>query len=221
MHRQKRANIAGNARSSVFFRQEAPGGELKLQRKEPEMNSSFTLSILLVFVVGIIRLEASKSSDTNPTAKFFERIQYIPILLYQCYSNGTVYETAQSYLTSSLFDGTSGTEDYDLATSWEVQKGRPKSSKTVTYRAAYIPKVKMGIIMVNDTYFVTMKILQTPYKGLAYFVKYGVYDDATTSGYKIYDRVETCTNADDLLPKVCPDGCGMVSVKANIPLQVF
>lgn len=45
----------------------------------------------------------------------------------------------------------------------------------------------------------------------------GILDDATASAYKIYDRVETCTNADELLPKVCPDGCGMVSVKANIP----
>ncbi|KAM7314810.1 uncharacterized protein ISCGN_004594 [Ixodes scapularis] len=187
------------------------------------MKVSVTLSILLAFIGGKSCSEASESNGTNPTAKFYERIQSFPIILYQCFRNGTVLETGHAIITSALWDGTSGNTDCAQATIWEIQNGTAGSSKKSTFQTCYNPESRMVFVKVNETFYETFTILQEPYKEMAYFVKFGIplQENVTSSAYKIYDRVETCTNADEFLPIVCPEGCGMVSTKSKILPQVF
>uniref|UniRef100_A0A147BEN1 Putative secreted protein n=1 Tax=Ixodes ricinus TaxID=34613 RepID=A0A147BEN1_IXORI len=188
------------------------------------MKVSITLSILLACISQILCSQASESNSTNPTAKFYERIQSFPIVLYQCYRNGTVLETGHAIITSALWDGTSGDSDCAQATIWEIQNGTARSSKQSTFRTCYNPESRMVFVNVNETFIETFTILQEPYKEMAYFVKFGgipLKENVTSSAYKIYDRVETCTNADEFLPIVCPGGCGMVSTKSSVLPQVF
>ncbi|EEC11037.1 hypothetical protein IscW_ISCW019299 [Ixodes scapularis] len=116
------------------------------------MKVSVTLSILLAFIGGKSFSEASESNGTNPTAKFYERIQSFPIILYQCFRNGTVLETGHAIITSALWDGTSGNNDCAQATIWEIQNGTAGSSKN-PFLASALGCAITGMVMLAGRLF--------------------------------------------------------------------
>uniref|UniRef100_A0A090XCV9 Putative secreted protein n=1 Tax=Ixodes ricinus TaxID=34613 RepID=A0A090XCV9_IXORI len=98
------------------------------------MEVSIILSILLAFIGGISCSEASESNGTNPTAKFYERIQSFPIVLYQCYRNGTVLETGACH----YYFGAVGMELLETAIVLrplfgKFKNGTARSSKKVNF----------------------------------------------------------------------------------------
>ncbi|XP_040072323.1 uncharacterized protein LOC115331266 [Ixodes scapularis] len=180
------------------------------------MKSWTVLSILLVLYGGISCAQAGTSKGKSPTAKFYERMQYIPFIWYQCYRNGSFLETPNTIITSGLWDGTSGNNECAKNTIWEIFNGTARSSTTTTFSTYYDPESEVGYLTINGTLHESFTILQEPYKEMAYFVAYGKLQNILPVVYKIYDRVESCVNADQLLPMVCPDGCGMISTKLNL-----
>ncbi|CAN7980578.1 unnamed protein product [Ixodes pacificus] len=160
--------------------------------------------IVLFLLLGI-------ASGSTPTARFNDEIQTTPIVLYQCYRNGTTVEPENSVNYTVLFDGTSPNDTDSKGDVWFAINGTQNSYTQLTFTAKYESQTDMIILVAaGSTTEEKIHLLADPFRGKGYFVN-EMFGGKPAS--KIYDADKTCVNAAANLREACPDGCGMRFVR--------
>lgn len=162
-------------------------------------------AVLLVFLL------FGMSSGSTPTARFNNEIQTTPILLYQCYRNGTTVEPENAVNYTALFDGTSPNDTGSTGDVWFAIKGTQNKYTKLPFMARYDSKTdKVVLVAAGSSTEEQISLVADPFNGRAYFVN-ELYDGKPAS--KIYDVDKSCVNAAANLREACPRGCGMQQVR--------
>ncbi|XP_002402947.3 uncharacterized protein LOC8036600 [Ixodes scapularis] len=165
---------------------------------------TFTALLVLSSICGIC-------SGKTPTATFNEEIQSTPILLYQCYRNGTTVEPKDAVNYTALFDGTTPNDAASKGNVWFAMNGTEDKYTELAFTATYDSKSDMiSLVASGSSTDEKIRLVESPFRGKAYFVN-EMYDGQPAS--KIYDVDKTCVNAAANLQEACPDGCGMRLVR--------
>lgn len=168
------------------------------------MKTPVMLFLLLPFTMSV-------ALGSTPSAKLIQDSQTNPILLYQCYRNGTTDEPENSVNYTFLLDGTKPNDDGAIGSGWFAINGTRDNVTQATSTATY--DSQNDIVLLNVAGMtLEIKVLQYPYKGTAYYV----YENLNGKmANKIYDTDISCANAKALLPMVCPrrNRCNMYAVR--------
>ncbi|XP_042141979.1 uncharacterized protein LOC115311024 isoform X2 [Ixodes scapularis] len=113
-------------------------------------------------------------------------MQTRPILIYECYTNGSSVDPPDSVNITVLLDGTDPATSVASVILWSASKGTPNSYVTSNFQTHYDAARGVGVRTNSNI----------PSKN-------------NTEGYKIYDVDFECTNAKILLREVCPFQCNM------------
>ncbi|CAN7988740.1 unnamed protein product, partial [Ixodes hexagonus] len=153
-----------------------------------------------------------------PYRSCHQKIKHSPVLLYQCYRNGTTLESGGTVIIATEWNGTGSEEGCAKGTLWQTKDETDKDITKSQYDTCYSEDIMKGIIYyggkivekVSVTINETFEVPQEPYKEKAYLFRFGEYRILICPpAYKIYDIDANCTSAKELLDKDCPDGCGM------------
>uniref|UniRef100_V5GX43 Putative secreted protein n=1 Tax=Ixodes ricinus TaxID=34613 RepID=V5GX43_IXORI len=79
-------------------------------------------------------------STSTPTQRKYEELQSNPVLLFQCYRNGTTPDRELSVNYTSLFDGTEPGNDNATVTLWFAINGTEDQVYKFTFDASYVPE---------------------------------------------------------------------------------
>lgn len=169
---------------------------------------SMALSVACLFCLAV----EGQASSATPTAAFYDLMQTTPILTYQCYHNGSSIDPENSINFTILWDGTKKDTPVVDGTLWYAEIGTEDQYTKKSLRTHYKKQQDVGILTTGSTRE-TVKILEPPLNEMGYFMKIVVTSKNNALAYKIYDLNRNCTNADAILEKYCPDGCGMTRTR--------
>lgn len=142
---------------------------------------------------------------SKPMGSFIQSVHVNPVLLYECYRNGTSFDTKKSDNVSALFDGTqSGPNDVELtlyfATNGTTGKvHRKRLDLTYDSKTDTTTNPARG----KDTVITLLEV----YK---YNVQYTSERDEGKYARKIYDIDMRCPTAQELYKELCKNGCDLV-----------
>ncbi|XP_040077586.1 uncharacterized protein LOC115311034 [Ixodes scapularis] len=163
---------------------------------------------LLVFLCSSFLLNVCDSRGrNNPTEEFYNDIETRPILVYQCYANGSSVDPPGTVNFTVLFDGTNSTTSVASGTLWSASKGAPNSYVRGDFQTYYDAARGVGVLT-TSTATEDFTLLRS-FKGESLYIKIDVTSKNNTQAYKIYDVDFKCMNAKILLRQVCPFQCNM------------
>ncbi|EEC00354.1 secreted protein, putative [Ixodes scapularis] len=134
-------------------------------------------------------------------------MQTRPILIYECYANGSSVDPSDSVNITVLLDGTDPATSVASVVFWSASKGTPNSYVKSNFQTRYDAARGVGV-RTNSTATEDTTVLRY-FKGQSLYVKLDIPSKNNTEGYKIYDVDFECTNAKILLREVCPFRCNM------------
>uniref|UniRef100_A0A4D5RQY8 Putative conserved secreted protein n=1 Tax=Ixodes scapularis TaxID=6945 RepID=A0A4D5RQY8_IXOSC len=100
------------------------------------MNPAPTSAFFAVLGLSILALVSS----STPTQRKYEELQSNPVLLFQCYRNGTTPDRELSVNYTSLFDGTEPNNGNATVTLWFAINGTEDQVYKFTFDASYVPE---------------------------------------------------------------------------------
>ncbi|CAN7939550.1 unnamed protein product [Ixodes hexagonus] len=134
-----------------------------------------------------------------------QELQSNPVLLFQCYRNGTTPDRELSVNYTALFDGTEPNNSNASVTLWFAINGTQDRMYKLTFDAAYVPETD-SITFAYGGRAAEVVLTEDPINGTVYII------DETYNGTvfrQIYQTDESCLMARAKLQQDCPDGCGM------------
>ncbi|CAN7942045.1 unnamed protein product [Ixodes hexagonus] len=141
----------------------------------------------------------------------FQEIQTTPVVLYQCYRNGTTVEPENAVNYTVLFDGTSPDNADSVGDVWFALNGTENNYTKLTFTATYDSQNDtISLVPSGSSIPEIFSLLEDPFREKAYFSN-ELYEGKPAS--KIYDAERSCVNAAAYLREVCPKGCGMRLVR--------
>ncbi|XP_064468977.1 uncharacterized protein LOC135383468 [Ornithodoros turicata] len=165
--------------------------------------------IALACLLGM--LTTTSVHGCTPLGKFYKDIKETPILLRQCFRNGTSLEPIDAVSITVNWTGAAYPPD-ELASDNTVSFARALDPDTYTCmktKSKYDNDTDTATIM-NESRIVVFVLLREPYNDQAYFMKH--YEPASdVVSFKIYDTDETCVNARLLFDSLGDDYSGMVA----------
>uniref|UniRef100_A0A4D5RPV6 Putative conserved secreted protein n=1 Tax=Ixodes scapularis TaxID=6945 RepID=A0A4D5RPV6_IXOSC len=144
-------------------------------------------------------------SSSTPTQRKYEELQSNPVLLFQCYRNGTTPDRELSVNYTSLFDGTEPNNGNATVTLWFAINGTEDQVYKFTFDASYVPETD-SITFAYGGRRAEVVLTEDPINGTVYVI------NETFNGtvfHQIYQTDESCATARAVLQQQCPDGCGM------------
>ncbi|KAG0419596.1 hypothetical protein HPB47_003988, partial [Ixodes persulcatus] len=132
-------------------------------------------------------------------------LQSNPVLLFQCYRNGTTPDRELSVNYTSLFDGTEPNNGNATVTLWFAINGTEDQVYKFTFDASYVPETD-SITFAYGGRRAEVVLTEDPINGTVYVI------NETFNGtvfHQIYQTDESCGMARAVLQQQCPDRCGM------------
>lgn len=143
--------------------------------------------------------------------EYMEELADHPVLLYQCYRNGTTIETEDARNLSILFDGMGKEKGHVSVQIWYVNG---ESGEIVRDTAELTHHTDSDTVTFAATE-ATSEVTLVDFRG--YKSHYIIEEvDGNPKVGKIYDVDLTCTNGQELYEEVCPDGCGMLATRSFV-----
>ncbi|KAM7313823.1 Is4 [Ixodes scapularis] len=143
--------------------------------------------------------------------EYMQELTDHPVLLYQCYRNGTTIETEDARNLSILFDGVGKEKGQVSVQIWYVNGDSGEIIRDTAELTHHTDSDTVTFAATGATSEVTL----VDFRGYkSHYITEDVDGNAKVG--KIYDVDLTCTNGQELYEEVCPDGCGMVATRSFV-----